>query len=277
MIIDSHHHLWYYSEDEYGWIDQSMEVLKKDYLAGDLLEVAGNAGTTATVAVQARQTIEETRWLIEVARSSSIVKGIVGWLDLQSPGLAEQLAEFSGYREMVGVRHIIHDEQDKDFMLKPSFLRGIRALREYNLTYDLLIFPEHLTNSIRLVRANPDQRFVLDHLAKPPIRSGTIQPWKKDIETLAAHPNVWCKVSGMVTEADRNWRYEDFIPYLEVVLEAFGSDRIMIGSDWPVCLLAGSYEEVLKIPELFFDRLSASEKESIFYKNTIECYQLESE
>lgn len=276
MIIDSHHHLWKFSAGEYPWIDESMEVLRRDYLPQDLLRESETTGTEGTVVIQARQNMEETRWLLDLAGKHPFIRGVVGWVDLRSPVLQSQLEEFAGKGKLVGVRHVIQDEPDEGFMLLPQFVRGIGMLREQNLVYDLLLFPRHLVHAVKLVGMFPDQRFVLDHMAKPCIASGALQPWKDHIESLAALPNVWCKISGMVTEADRKvWKYEDFIPYMEVVTRAFGIERIMLGSDWPVCRLAGEYEEVLGIPLRYFSGFSRDSKERIYRSNAMECYQLD--
>ncbi len=276
MIIDSHHHLWKFNSDDYGWMDDSMKVLKRDYLPADLENEMMSAGVSGTVVVQARQIIEETRWLLELADENPFIRGVVGWVDLRSPDLGIQLKQLAGHSKLVGVRHVIHDEADDDFMLRPAFVNGIEKLKDYNLTYDLLLFPKHLERAIELVSMFPDQRFVLDHISKPFIKTGILQPWKEDIEALATQPNVWCKISGMVTEADhQSWNYMDFVPYMKVVCEAFGTDRIMLGSDWPVCRLAGEYNEVMGIPLDFLNHLSETEKESIYRQNAIDCYQLE--
>lgn len=276
MIIDSHHHLWNYNAEAYGWMDESMEVLKRDYLPAELENILAESGVSGTVVVQARQSIEETRWLLELADSFPFIKGVVGWFDLQSESLKTQLGHYVVHPKLVGVRHVIHDESDDDFMLRPAFLKGIEMLQEFDLVYDLLLFPKHLARAFELVNMFPEQRFVLDHLAKPFIRSGILQPWKEDIEKLASQPNVWCKLSGMVTEADHNrWRYEEFVPYLNTVLQSFGADRIMLGSDWPVCTLAGEYKEVMEIPMRFIKDLIENDKEKISWLNAIECYQLE--
>jgi L-fuconolactonase len=276
MIIDAHHHLWRFNTADYGWMDDSMKVLQRDYLPSDLEAEIGKAEVSGTIVVQARQIPEETRWLLDLADENPFMKGVVGWVDLRSPDLEKQLMTFSGHPKLVGVRHVIHDEADDDFMLRPAFVKGIEMLKEFNLTYDLLLFPKHLERSIELVSMFPDQRFVLDHISKPFIKSGIVQPWKDDIEALAAQPNVWCKISGMVTEADlAGWNYKDFVPYMKVVCDAFGPARIMLGSDWPVCRLAGEYAEVMEIPKSFIGPLSESEKERIYSLNAIECYQLD--
>jgi L-fuconolactonase len=276
MLIDAHHHLWRYNEQDYGWMDDSMNILKRDYLPEELKNELDKAGVTGTVVVQARQILDETRWLLELSDRSPFIMGVVGWVDLQSPDLFAQLDRFTAHPRLVGVRHVIHDEQDDDFMLRPAFLKGIEILQEYDLTYDLLLFPKHLERAFELVSMFPDQKFVLDHISKPFIKSGILQPWKDDIEALAAHPNVWCKISGMVTEANhKEWRYGDFVPYMGVVTEAFGTDRIMLGSDWPVCRLAGEYTNVLDIPKRFFADLPAGEKEKVFSANAVEFYGLD--
>ncbi|MFO7670550.1 MAG: amidohydrolase family protein, partial [Bacteroidales bacterium] len=238
MIVDAHHHLWRFNKTDYGWMDDSMEVLKQDYLPSDLEKEIWNAGVSGTVVVQARQVLDETRWLLKLAEQNHFIKGVVGWVDLQSSRLDRQLEEFAGHPKLVGVRHVIHDEPDDDFMLSDAFIKGMEKLQGYGLTYDLLLFPKHLGRAAQLVRMFPGQRFVLDHISKPFIRSGIIQPWKDDIEALAVHPNVWCKISGMVTEASIDlWKDEDFVPYMKAIVDAFGTGRIMLGSDWPVWLV----------------------------------------
>jgi len=230
MIIDAHHHLWNYNPVDYGWMDDSMTVLKQDYLPADLEKQIPGANVAGTVVVQARQKLEETHWLLELADENPFILGVVGWVDLQSDDLNNQLAEFGNHSKLVGVRHVIHDEEDDDFMLRPTFVRGIEKLQEYNLTYDLLLFPKHLEKAVELASMFTEQKFVLDHISKPFIKAGILDPWREDISSLAIQPNVWCKISGMVTEADLNsWKFEDFIPYLDIVVEAFGTDRIMLG------------------------------------------------
>jgi L-fuconolactonase len=276
MFIDTHHHLWRYNEKEYGWMDGSMSVLKRDYLPRELNTEMEKSGVTGTIAVQARQKIEETGWLLEMAGDHSFIKGVVGWVDLRSTDVEVQINALADHPKLVGIRHVIHDEPDDDFMLRQDFIRGIWMLRTYHLVYELLLFPRHLERAVQLVRRNPYQRFVLDHIGKPAIRSGVLAPWRDDIERLGAEPNVWCKISGMVTEADHStWEYSDFVPYMEVVLEAFGPDRLMVGSDWPVCRLAGEYDEVMAIPLQFIQILSDSEREKLLYRNAMECYQIE--
>lgn len=278
MIIDAHHHLWRYNLKEYGWINNSMSILQRDYLPYELEQEMRKSGVEGTVVVQARQSIEETSWLLNLAEKYPSILGVVGWLDLLSPDLESELEEFAAYAKLVGLRHVLHDEPDGDFMLRPEFKRGIALLEEHDLTYDLLLFPSHLSHAIELVEEFPNQRFVLDHLGKPPIKAGTMEPWANDIARLAEHSNVWCKLSGMVSEADlKKWKYEDLLPYMKVVLSAFGTDRIMLGSDWPVCRLAGEYNKVMAVFSRFIEHFNEEDKEKISYQNAIDCYQLQIE
>jgi L-fuconolactonase len=276
MKIDAHQHFWIYNSSEYGWIDDSMKVLKCDYIPGDLRPELANAGFSGTVAVQARQSVEETRWLLQLAGQYDFIKGVVGWIDLCSESdLKRGLDEFCKSEKFVGVRHVVHDEPDDNFMLRDEFLKGISLLKEYNLTYDLLLFPKHLSVAKTLVSMFPEQKFVLDHISKPPVKDHIISPWKEDIFRVAIHENVWCKLSGMVTEADwKNWKSDDLNPYLDTVFEAFGPDRLMTGSDWPVCRLAGEYKDVLGIVEEYVSGMPAGIQQKILGMNCIDFYGL---
>jgi len=256
-------------------MDDSMWVLKRNYLPDDLDLELQKTGVIGTVVVQARQSLEETRWLLGLADKHPFITGVVGWLDLLSPELDNQLEKFATHPKLVGVRHVIHDEPDDDFMLRPEFKTGIALLEGYSLTYDLLLFPRHLRRAAELVAEFPRQRFVLDHLGKPLIKAGILEPWENDINTLSENPNVWCKLSGMVTEADhRSWHYKDLLPYMEVVLKAFGPDRIMLGSDWPVCRVAADYGEVLEVVTNFIQPLDKTDQEKILVQNAVDCYQI---
>lgn len=278
MIIDAHHHLWKFNTQDYGWMDNSMTILQSDYLPDDLEAELKSSGVSGTVVVQARQSLEETRWLLEQADQYSFILGVVGWFDLRSSGLKNQLEELAANPKLVGVRHVIHDEEDDDFMLRSDFMQGIAQLGAYDLSYDLLLQPIHLKRAIKLVKTFPKQRFVLDHLGKPLIKAGLMQPWRSDIARLASHPNVWCKLSGMVTEADhKQWQYKDLLPYMEVILESFGPEWVMLGSDWPVCRLAAGYSEVMKIVQQFIETLNPRDQEKILYQNAIDFYQLKIE
>jgi L-fuconolactonase len=277
MKIDAHQHFWIYNSKEYGWIDDSMKVLKSNYLPADIQPELIKAGFSGTVAVQARQNIGETRWLLDLSDKYGFIKGVVGWVDLRSiSDLTEQLDEFCRSKKLVGVRHVVHDEPDDNFLLRDDFLKGINILKNYNLTYDLLLFPKHLPVAERVVSMFPGQKFVLDHMSKPLIKDNIISPWKEDIIRLAEHKNVWCKLSGMVTEADRKkWKQEDFRPYLDVVYNAFGPERLMNGSDWPVCRLAGEYKEVTGIVESYISEMPSEVQEKILGLNCKEFYGIE--
>jgi len=277
-MIDAHHHFWRFREEEYGWMDASMKILQRDFLPEHLEPELAKAGVEGTVLVQARQLKEETESLLKLAEKYPWIRGVVGWVDLCSELIGEHLQDFAPHPKLVGFRHVVHDEADDDFMLRKDFQRGIAALGDFNLAYDLLIFPQHLGRARKLVAGFPQQTFVLDHLGKPEIRSGSLQPWKGELEKLAAYPGVYCKLSGMVTEANwKHWTYEDFECYMETVLQAFGPERLMLGSDWPVCRLAGEYEEVLAIPLRFIQKLSREEQAFIRHKTATHCYQLQTE
>ena len=275
MKIDSHQHFWKYNPDEYGWISKEMKVLQKDHLPIHLKTHLQTIGFDGSVTIQARQSLEETKWLLELAEENDFIKGVVGWVDLRSNQVEEQLAELSVHPKLVGIRHVIHDEPDVDFMLQPDFLKGISLLQKFNLTYDILIFPNHLPNSLKLVDHFPNQVFILDHISKPFIKDKITTPWDDEIRLLARYPNVYCKLSGMVTEADwKNWKPDDFRIYLQVVFEAFGTDRLMIGSDWPVCTVAGSYKQVMDIVMDFTGNMSVSDQDKILGGNAVHVYKL---
>lgn len=276
MKIDAHQHFWQYNPAEYGWIGPGMDVLKKDHLPADLLPLLEESGLDGSVAVQARQTLDETAWLLELAGRNPQIKGVVGWVNLCSPDLPAQLERFSAFPKFCGVRHVVQDEPDDQFMLRPEFLKGLALLSEFNLTYDILIFPRHLPVACKLVEKFPNQPFVLDHIAKPPIKAGQLEPWAADIRRLAGFPNVYCKVSGMVTEADwQQWQPPDFQPYLEVVFEAFGPRRLMFGSDWPVCTLAGSYRQVVELLAGFLAHLPAADQAAVWGGTARQFYGLD--
>jgi L-fucono-1,5-lactonase len=273
MRLDAHQHFWKYDPARYGWISDEMAVLKRDYLPRELKPVLVANGLDGSIAVQARHSVDETRWLLELAEQNDFIKGVVGWVDLRSGKLREQLAQLAGRKRLVGVRHVVQDEPDDEFMMRPEFRRGIAQLVEFGLVYDLLVYPRHLPVAVRLVREFPKQRFVLDHIAKPGIAKGLMEPWARDIRELAKFPNVSCKLSGMVTEARWNqWKTGDFRPYLDTVFEAFGAGRLMIGSDWPVCTLSGDYAATTSIVIRYVDQLTAEEREGILGGNCARVY-----
>lgn len=276
MRIDAHQHFWCYSATEYPWIGNGMERLAHDHLPADLAPLAAAEGIAGTVAVQARQSLAESRWLLELAAADPLIRGVVGWVDLRSTHVADQLREFAERPKFVGVRHVVQDEADPRFLLGDSFLHGIRQLATFGLTYDLLLYPHQLPAAVEFVGRFPEQPFVLDHLAKPRIKAGELDPWRHDLEALATHANVLCKLSGLVTEADwHGWKRTDFTPYLEVALEAFGPQRLMIGSDWPVCTLAAEYADTVGIVREFLAPLSEPEREAIEGGNAARFYALD--
>lgn len=277
MRIDAHQHFWKYSEAEYGWINDEMAVLKRDHLPDELQRLAAAVGIDGSVAVQARQSIAETEWLLRLASEHPFVKGVVGWVDLRSTRVDEQLARLSQDKKLRGIRHVVQSEPDDEFMMREDFLRGIGRLKHYGLVYDILIFPKHLDCAKRLVKKFPSQKFVVDHLAKPFIRKGELEPWRRQMEELGRHENVWCKLSGMVTEADwAMWTARDLAPYIETALEAFGPHRVMFGSDWPVCRVAAKYEEVFAAVRDCINDLGQGERDMVFGGSAAELYGLQS-
>ncbi len=273
MNIDSHQHFWIYNLDEFGWIGDSMSVLKRDFLPADLQPLLQQEGFDGSIAVQARQTLQETQWLLKLAAEHDFIKGVVGWIDLCAGDVEEKLNVLSSDGKLIGLRHVLQDEPDDDFMLGKDFRRGLGRLALHGFTYDLLVFPRHLPNAIKLVRDFPGQVFILDHIAKPSIRTKEISQWKQGIEQLARFQNVYCKLSGLVTEADwYSWKPDDFVKYIDIVLEAFGTGRVMIGSDWPVCTLAGPYHEVIGLMKQYLAKLSDAEKDRLLGVNATMAY-----
>jgi L-fuconolactonase len=271
--IDAHQHFWKYTAAEYGWINDGMAALQRDFLPRDLQPLLDENGFGGSIAVQARHSLEETHWLLELAEQNSFIQGVVGWVDLCSPHLRGQLEALVARRKMVGVRHVVQDEPDDRLMLRPEFQRGIGQLAEFGLAYDLVLHPRHLPVATQLVRQFPAQTFVLDHLAKPGIADGVLEPWRREIRELAKCPNVSCKLSGMVTEARwREWKRDDFRPYLDTAFEAFGASRLMIGSDWPVCTLSGDYAQTLGVVIDFLGQLTEEERDGILGGNCARIY-----
>lgn len=274
MRIDAHQHFWKFNPSRDKWIDNSMKILQKDFLPANLFPVLKKNNIDACIAVQADQSEEETHFLLDLADKNEFIKGVVGWVDLCVSNVDERLTYFSKHPKFKGVRHIIQAENN-DYILRNDFQNGISKLEKHNLVYDILIRKEQLENTIKLVEEFPKQTFVLNHIAKPNIKNAEIEPWKSQIETLAKHQNVVCKVSGLVTEADRgNQQQEDFVPYLKTVFNAFGIDRLLFGSDWPVCLLGGTYKNTLQILEKFMADFSEEEKNKIIGLNALKIYTL---
>jgi L-fuconolactonase len=276
MHIDAHQHFWIYNPAEYDWIDDSMAALRRDFLPEDLKPEMESAGFHGSVAVQARQTLEETRWLLELADRSPSILGVVGWGDLRSPDIRSQLKALAQNPKLVGIRHIVQSEPDERFLLQPEFLRGVSVLEEFDLAYDILIYTKHLPVAAEFVERFPRQRFVLDHLAKPPIRSGKMGSWAEGIKRLAEFPNVFCKLSGLVTEADwQHWEPDQIVPFLDVAFESFGPDRLMVGSDWPVCLVAASYARALQVVNTYLLGQKSECRDAVLGGNAQRFWRLE--
>lgn len=275
MRIDSHQHFWKYDANRDSWIDDSMKILRKDFLPSDLEPLLQENNIEACIAVQADQSEEETKYLLKLADENDFIKGVIGWVDLKKWDLEERLTFFCKNKKFKGVRHILQDEAN-DFVFNNKFQKGISILNKFNLVYEILICPAQLINIISLVNDFPNQIFVLDHMAKPNIKDQKIDTWQKDITTLAKADNVYCKISGMVTEAHwKDWKPEDFKPYLDIIFASFSVDRLLFGSDWPVSLLAADYGEVLKIIKDYMNFFSDEDKNKIFFKNAVRVYQLE--
>jgi L-fuconolactonase len=274
LAIDAHHHLWRYSPAEYEWIDDRMAALRRDFLPADLVIELANAGIDGTVTVQARQTLEETRWLLELAQDCEAIRGVVGWAQIASPDFAASLDALAVNPKLVGLRHVVQAEP-KGFLDGADFNRGTRALSKTGLAYDLLIVESQLQEAIRFVDRHPQQTFVLDHIAKPKIAAAQIEPWRTHIQELAKRGNVFCKISGMVTEASwSSWSVESLQPYLDTVVNAFGTNRLIAGSDWPVCLVATSYSQWWKLLREYFAAFSHDERANIFGATAIRTYHL---
>jgi L-fuconolactonase len=274
MQIDAHQHFWHYDPVRDGWITDEMSVLQRDFLPEDLKPLLDAQGVQGTVAVQADQSETETQFLLKLAENNPFVCGVVGWVDLLAPNLVERLEYFSQFERLCGFRHIAQAEAD-DFLAREDVARGIGRLSQFDFTYDILVYHSQLPAAISLVEKLPDSRFVVDHVAKPAIKDSETEPWATHMRELASYANVWCKVSGMVTEADwAHWRQEDIRPYLDVVFEAFGTDRLMFGSDWPVCLLAADYRKVWEVVDGYVSQFPTSDRSKLFGGNAAGFYGL---
>jgi L-fuconolactonase len=272
--IDAHQHFWAYSPEHYPWIDEGMASLRRDFVPPDLRPELERGQISGTVLVEARSAVEETERLLRIAQQTDFVRGVVGWLPLSEAGVGELIERFAAAPKFRGVRHAILAEADPEFMLREDFNRGVAQLARRRLTYDLLLLPRNLALAPRFVDRHPEQRFVLDHFAKPLIRERQLEPWATQLRELARRPNVYCKVSGLSTEADRSWQAGDLRPFLDVALEAFTPARLMFGSDWPVCTLATSYQRWLNTVTDWLAALSADERDRILGGTALEIYRL---
>ena len=280
MKIDAHQHFWRYNPEGYSWITEDMPALKQDRLPEHLKQPLFGSGFEGCVAVQARQSEAETDFLLDIAANTGFVKAVVGWVALREEGLESRLKHYAQFDALKGFRHIVQDEPEDDFILGEAFIRGVKALQEFGFTYDILVFERQLPAAVRfLEHFDDDQLFVLDHIGKPEVGKGMSRRWKDSISEMARHPNVCCKVSGLITEADwNNWKAEDFYPFLEHVLESFGVERLMVGSDWPVCLLAADdYRQAVGVAEGFFSGLGEEERALVFGGNATRFYGINEE
>jgi L-fuconolactonase len=273
--IDAHHHLWRYTPAEFGWLDEPMQALRRDFLPKDLIEAMVSADIDGTIAVQARQTLEETHWLLDLADDCDAIRGVVGWAPIAGEEFPGCMEEFDGREKLKGLRHVIQGEKDEHYILREDFNSGIRTMAGSGLVYEILIYERHLMDTIYFVDEHPGQPFVLDHVAKPLIAGAVMQPWAERMMELGQRENVWCKLSGMVTEAKWDaWTPETLKPYLDVAVEAFGPERLMAGSDWPVCLVASGYKQWFDVLRSYFAPFSETERANIFGGTAIQVYGL---
>ncbi|QBN20131.1 amidohydrolase family protein [Flavobacterium nackdongense] len=273
--IDSHQHFWKYHPVKDAWITDDMKVIQRDFLPEDLQPILQENNVDGCIAVQADQSEEETHFLLGLAENNDFIKGVVGWIDLRSPDLVSRLDYFSQFKKLKGFRHIVQGEADENFLLGTAFCEGIAQLEKHHFTYDILIFPKHLPVAFEFVKRFPNQKFVIDHLAKPNFKQTDFADWEKGMREIASCPNVYCKVSGLVTEADwKHWKTSDFTYCLDVVTEAFGINRLLFGSDWPVSLLAATYKDSFDIVADYYSKFSKEDQEKIWGGNAIAFYNL---
>ncbi len=273
--IDSHQHFWKFDPIRDSWINDEMAIIQRDFLPQDLQPLLTENNLDGSVLVQCDQSEMENEFLLNHASNFDFIKGVVGWVDLQSESVEDRLAYYHSFNKMKGFRHILQGEAERGMMLRPAFMNGISKLQNFDFTYDILIYPDQIQYVGELVRAFPDQKFVIDHIAKPNIKEKSILEWKKGMEALAEYPNLYCKISGMVTEADwKNRGKDDCNPYMDVIVNSFGTKRIMFGSDWPVCLVAANYQQTMEIVVDYFSSFTQSEQEDFFGLNAINFYKL---
>lgn len=276
MRIDAHQHFWTYDPIRHGWIDDRMQVIRRNFLPEDLAPELATAGIDGCVAVQVDETEDETRYMLDLAARHDFIKGVVGWTDFKAPDISDRLARWREHPRLKGFRAIMQGQPDEKYLTNRAFIEGIGKLEGTGFSYDLLVYHDQLPALIRFTERFPDHAFILDHIAKPDITAGRIKPWKEHMKTLAQHPGIYCKLSGMVTEADwNNWTYDDLAPYLEIAGECFGTDRLCFGTDWPVCLVAGGYQTVKGVIDRFLGQVTEAEREKIWGTNACKFYNID--
>ena len=275
LKIDTHQHFWKYNPTKQAWINEEMSAIRKDFMPTDLQPILNKAGVSGCIAIQADESEAETDFLVALANDNPFIKGVIGWVDFLAEDIYDRLAYYAKFEAIKGFRYNLQDKKQRDLMLNEEFIRGIFSMNDYDLVYELLIHSDQITYADQLVKHFPEQVFVLDHIAKPLIKKGEIAKWKKAIIALSKNENVYCKISGMATEADwKNWKYQDLEPYMDVVFSSFGADRVMFGSDWPVCNLAGDYQRVMEIVDRKISDFSVNDQQKFWSANAIKCYQL---
>ncbi len=275
MIIDTHQHFWEYEPEKHAWLDDDMKRIRRDFLPEDLAPVFDKNGIDGCIAVQADQTEAENQFLLNLSEKNDFIKGIIGWVDFKNENITERLQYYSEIQKIKGFRHIVQGEPDHNFILGEKFVNGISALKNYDFVYEILVFPHQLGAVLEFVKKFPNQKFIIDHIAKPYIKDSFFEGWAVLMKEIAKCENVYCKISGMVTEADyKNWNYGQLQPYMDWVFEHFGAKRLMFGSDWPVCLVAAEYEQVRNIAATYVDKLSEAEQDHFWWKNASECYKI---
>jgi L-fuconolactonase len=275
LRIDAHQHFWIFYPVRDSWINEDMAVIQHDFLPADLEPILKANDINGCVAVQADQSEAQNDFLLGLAAENDFIKGVVGWVDLRANNIDERLEYYSSFDVIKGLRHVLQGEEDRALMLRSEFRNGIEKLEKHGFTYDILVFPDQLKYIPAFVSAFPDQKFVIDHIAKPDIKNRNVADWAKDMRIIAEHDNVWCKVSGMVTEADwSNWVTADFTPYLDVIFGAFGPEKVMFGSDWPVCQVAASYHDMVGIVKQYTSTLSANENALFWGGNAAHFYNI---
>lgn len=276
MKIDSHQHFWKFDPVRDAWINAEMSAIQRDFMPEDLKPVLDKYGIDGCVAVQADQSDAETRFLLDLAGKHDFIKGVVGWIDLQAKDIGRQAESYTAFKKLKGFRHVLQGEADRALMLNPDFMNGVKVLKRHNYTYDILIFPDQLGYTFQFVKTFDGHKLVIDHIAKPDIKNKNLEKWEKGMRSIAQFGNVYCKISGMITEADwYNWVLSDFTPYLDIVFEIFGPNRVMFGSDWPVCNVAGGYQQMLSVVKNYISKLSEDEQAAFWGLNAIKFYNLE--